>query len=178
MAERGLIGVDKVLANNRELLKKFKRETEEILNKAALETQDVAKGLVPVDTGRLRVSIKVTRPSRLTRDVSTDVDYAGDVEFGTSAHDITPKSGKFLVFRGGPIAQEWSPDSGGGRMLYRSGKTGRAVKSKKRGEMIFAKKVRHPGTSARPYMRPAYDRVGRQLRQAYEQLARRVSGKK
>jgi hypothetical protein len=160
------------------MLKKFKRETEELLNKAALETQDVAKGLVPVDTGRLRASIKVTRPTRLTRDVSTDVDYAGDVEFGTSAHEITPKSGKFLVFRGGPIAQEWSAESGGGNMLYRSGKTGRAVKTKKRGEMIFARKVRHPGTSAQPYMRPAYDRVGRQFRQACEQLARRVSGKK
>jgi HK97 gp10 family phage protein len=178
MAERGLIGVDKVLANNREMLKKFKRETEELLNKAALETQDVAKGLAPVDTGRLRASIKVTRPTRLTRDVSTDVEYAADVEFGTSAHDITPKRGKFLVFRGGPIAQEWSPGGGGGRMLYRSGKTGRAVKSKKRGEMIFARKVRHPGTSAQPYMRPAYDQVGRQFKQAYEQLARRVSGKK
>lgn len=177
MAERGLIGMETVLANNRKLVGQVKKEAEALLNKAALDTQQVAKGLAPVDTGRLRSSVKVTRPSKLTRDVSTDVEYAADVEYGTSAHEITPKSGKFLVFRGGPVAQEWSPDTGGGRHLYRSAKTGRLVKTKKRGAMIFARKVRHPGTSAQPYMRPAYDQVGRQFRLACEQLARRVSGK-
>jgi hypothetical protein len=177
MAEAGIIGLDKFLTSNRAALQAFKKENEAILNKAAVNTMDVAKGLCPRDTSRLANSIKVTRPSTWTRDVSTDVEYGPDVEFGTSPHVITPKNGKFLVFQAGPVAQQWNPDTGGGRMLYKSAKTGRLVKSKKRGAMIFAKKVNHPGTVAQPFMRPAYDQVGRGFRQACEQLARKVSGK-
>lgn len=177
MGRPGLIGMENVLRNHREIIKAFKKEAEEILNKAALDTQKEAKGLTPVDTGRLRSSIRVSKPTRHSRDVSTDVEYAADVEFGTSAHQITPKTGKYLVFRAGAVAQQWSPDSGGGKMLYRSAKTGRLVKSRKRSGMVFARRVNHPGTVAQPYMRPAYDQVGRQFKAACQQLARKASGK-
>lgn len=84
-----------------------------------------AKILCPVDTGRLRASIK-GRPSRTWTlrpqfTVSTNVDYAEMVQNGTRPHIIRPRTKQALKFNIG-------------------------------GQVVFAKVVHHPGTRARPFL--------------------------
>ena len=55
-----------------------------VVNKAALDVQREARVRCPVDTGRLRASIRPRFYSQgLAADVFTDVEYAPFVEFGT-----------------------------------------------------------------------------------------------
>ena len=89
---------------------------------------DRAKQMVPVKSGQLRDSIKVSTRSKRGR-VSATVRaggkkafYAHMVEFGTARHFIKPRKRKSLFFAG--IAREV---------------------------------VDHPGASPKPFMRPALD---------------------
>ncbi len=59
------------------------------------------------------------------------------LEFGTRAHDIRPRKGRALAW----------PANASGRRL-----SGRARTNS--GRMIFARKVRHPGTKAQPFLLP------------------------
>lgn len=84
-----------------------------------------AKILCPVDTGRLRASIRgqanrtwTLRP-RFT--VGTNVDYAEMVHDGTRPHEIRPRTKQALKFTIG-------------------------------GQVVFARVVHHPGTRARPFL--------------------------
>lgn len=92
-----------------------------------------AKILTPVDTGRLRASI---RPSlnlsgnRPSFRVSTNVAYAGYVNDGTRPHDIRPRNARALRFRVG-------------------------------GRTVFARVVHHPGTRPRPFLDRALLEVSR-----------------
>lgn len=62
-----------------------------VVNTAALDTQREARQLCPVDTGRLRASIRPRfYKEGLAADVYTDVDYAPFVEFGTSRMGAQP----------------------------------------------------------------------------------------
>lgn len=84
-----------------------------------------AKILCPVDTGRLRASIR-GRASRTWTlrpqfTVSTNVDYAPMVHDGTRPHTIRPWTKQALKFTIG-------------------------------GQVVFAKVVHHPGTRARPFL--------------------------
>lgn len=89
---------------------------------------DRAKELVPVKSGQLRDSIKVSTRSRRGRVSATvraggnKVFYAHMVEFGTARHFIKPRKRKSLFFAG--LAREV---------------------------------VDHPGASPKPFMRPALD---------------------
>lgn len=84
-----------------------------------------AKILCPVDTGRLRASIKGrasrTWTLRPQYTVSTNVDYASMVQNGTRPHIIRPRTKQALKFNVG-------------------------------GQVVFAKVVHHPGTRARPFL--------------------------
>lgn len=84
-----------------------------------------AKVLAPVNTGRLRASIRIESRRLLTlRSVYTigsDVSYAGYVHDGTRPHTIRPKRAQALRFVIG-------------------------------GRVVFAKVVHHPGTRARPFL--------------------------
>jgi hypothetical protein len=84
-----------------------------------------AKILAPVDTGRLRASIRVERRSilgfRNRWTIGSDVDYAPMVHDGTRPHIIRPKNAKALRFR-------------------------------VNGRVVYARVVRHPGTRARPFL--------------------------
>lgn len=84
-----------------------------------------AKILCPVDTGRLRASIR-GRASRTWTlrpqfTVSSNVDYASMVHDGTRPHTIRPRTKQALKFTVG-------------------------------GQVVFAKVVHHPGTRARPFL--------------------------
>jgi hypothetical protein len=84
-----------------------------------------AKILCPVDTGRLRASIRGqarrTWTLRPMFTVGTNVDYAVMVHDGTRPHIIRPRSKQALKFTIG-------------------------------GQVVFAKVVHHPGTRAKPFL--------------------------
>ncbi len=89
---------------------------------------DEAKRNVPIQSGDLRNSIRLSTKSRRGR-VSATVKagnkkawYYRFVEFGTAAHEIKPKNAKSLFVAG-----------------------------------IFSELVNHPGARAKPFMRPAFD---------------------
>ncbi|HEX6518279.1 MAG TPA: HK97 gp10 family phage protein [Nocardioidaceae bacterium] len=93
-----------------------------------------AKILAPVDTGRLRASIRVERRSffglRQRWTVGSDVEYAPMVNDGTRPHVIRPRRAKALRFKVG-------------------------------GRTVYAAVVRHPGTRARPFLDRALQEVAR-----------------
>jgi HK97 gp10 family phage protein len=80
--------------------KRLKRAFDELaiesfddLQRLAIDVQNRARQLCPVDTGRLRASIQ-HRPGRDARgpfvDVGTNVNYAAYVEYGTRFHRPQP----------------------------------------------------------------------------------------
>ena len=75
--------IDKALGKF-ELFGKQKRDRiETVINFHALKIESAAKNRVPVDTGRLRSSIKTEKLGELGREVYTNVEYAPYIEFGT-----------------------------------------------------------------------------------------------
>ncbi|MEU0317215.1 HK97 gp10 family phage protein [Nocardioides sp. NPDC006273] len=101
---------------------------------AARQVVARAKVLAPVDTGRLRASLRVERRSifglRQRWTVGSDVDYAPMVNDGTKPHIIRPKRAKALRFKVG-------------------------------GKTVYAMVVHHPGTRARPFLDRALTDVAR-----------------
>ncbi|MFD3535242.1 HK97 gp10 family phage protein [Streptomyces sp. NPDC058664] len=101
---------------------------------AARQVVARAKVLAPVDTGRLRASIRVERRSilglRQRWTVGSDVEYAPWVNDGTRPHIIRPRRGKALKFKMG-------------------------------GRTVYAAVVHHPGTRARPFLDRALADVAR-----------------
>ncbi|MEU2510166.1 HK97 gp10 family phage protein [Streptomyces sp. NPDC007863] len=101
---------------------------------AARQVVARAKVLAPVDTGRLRASIRVERRSffglRQRWTVGSDVEYAPMVNDGTKPHIIRPKRAQVLRFKVG-------------------------------GRTVFAKVVHHPGTRPRPFLDRALRDVAR-----------------
>lgn len=98
----------------------------------ALVIQEEAKRLVPVKSGALRESIRVSvrairgkvfatirAGSNKGKDAAF---YAHFVEFGTAAHEERPQGAKSLFFAG-----------------------------------VFSEVVKHPGATPKPFMRPALD---------------------
>lgn len=84
-----------------------------------------AKVLAPVDTGRLRASIRGearrTWTLRPQFTVGSDVEYAGFVNDGTRPHQIRPVNASVLRFR---VGSRW----------------------------VYARVVNHPGTRPRPFL--------------------------
>lgn len=101
---------------------------------AARQVVNRAKILAPVDTGRLRASIRVERRRTLALrqiwTVGSDVEYAPMVHDGTRPHIIRPRRAQALRFRVG-------------------------------GRVVYARVVHHPGTRARPFLDRALREVAR-----------------
>lgn len=95
------------------------------LETAARQVMNRAKVLAPVDTGRLRASIRIearrTFTLRSVYTIGSDVEYADMVHGGTRPHIIRPKTKQVLRFKVG-------------------------------GRTVFARVVHHPGTKARPFL--------------------------
>lgn len=66
------------------------------------------------------------------------------LEFGTKPHTIVPRYGRVLA---------WAPDARNRRL------SGAPRKGTKRGDLVFARRVNHPGTKPYPFMVPAADRA-------------------
>lgn len=66
-----------------------------------------AQHLVPKRTGRLRDSLRAEVHNKVLRVGSLDVNYATDVEMGTSAHVIKPRFKRALYWEGAdhPVAK-------------------------------------------------------------------------
>jgi HK97 gp10 family phage protein len=70
---------------------KIRAEVIAAVQETATEVAGTAKELAPVDTGRLRSSIRQQLLNfGLSAEVSTDVEYAAFVEFGTARRAATP----------------------------------------------------------------------------------------
>jgi len=87
----------------------------------------------PVDTGRLRNSLKVIPTNRGL--LISGVEYLKYVLWGTPPHIIKPKNKKSLRFE--------------------VGKKERLSGKKKGKNIVFAKEVRHPGTRPNPFVQIA-----------------------
>lgn len=84
-----VLGGDKLEAALRQLATQAPEIAGRILDDAALRVERDAKLACPVDTGRLRASIQVGGDG-LERTVSTNVEYAPHVEFGTRRRSAKP----------------------------------------------------------------------------------------
>ena len=71
----------------------MKKKAEFLINASALKIESDAKSRVPVDTGRLRSSLKTEKFGGIGRRVFTNVEYAPYVEFGTKSRVETTISG-------------------------------------------------------------------------------------
>jgi HK97 gp10 family phage protein len=112
-------------------------EIEAALRTTALQVEADAKENAPVDTGTLRNSIKsIPAPEDRAFIVGTGVSYADKVEFGTDPHIITPNNDEPLRFK--------TED----------------------GEFVSTYRVKHPGTPAQPFLRPAVRENESELRQS------------
>lgn len=104
------------------------------LTEAGRRVVNRAKILAPVDTGRLRASIRMDPPRLFTLrpsvTIGSDVEYAGFVNDGTRPHIIRPKNKQVLRFVVG-------------------------------GRVVYAKVVHHPGTRPRPFLDRALREVAR-----------------
>jgi hypothetical protein len=102
------------------------------LREASRQVVNRAKVLAPVDTGRLRASIKADPPRifslRGSVKVGSNVEYAAMVNDGTRPHVIKAVNAKALRFKVG-------------------------------GRTVFARLVHHPGTRARPFLDRALQEV-------------------
>lgn len=146
-------------------LTRFKggRELQEALNKLPAQIErnivrsgirqganvirDAARENVPVDSGDLKKSIRVSTRSRRGQVRATvtagggDAFYAHMVEFGTKPHDIKARKGGVLSFGG-----------------------------------IFAKSIKHPGQAPQPFMRKAIDEnTDKAIRAVGEQIRKRLT---
>lgn len=98
------------------------------------------KLLVPRRTGNLGRSIHIGAVTPTYAETVASADYAAYVELGTKPHDIRPRNAKVLAF----------PAAGQATLSGRTRSSGR---------VIFAKRVRHPGTRAQPFMVPGAKRA-------------------
>lgn len=115
------------------IIDEIKEALKRAIPKIARRLENALKLRAPVDKGRLRSSIKVF-VSETGLSVFM-VDYAKFVEFGTPPHVIKPKNKEALKFEKD-------------RKTRLSEKKGL-----KKSDVVFSKKVLHPGTRPNPFIR-------------------------
>ena len=90
----GLIGAEfdggeLVLSALQNATEELQAKVNELIQEAGINTEADAKQACPVDTGRLRASIKYT-PGEMECTVYTNVEYAAFVEWGTVHQQAQP----------------------------------------------------------------------------------------
>lgn len=128
-----------------QLLSRFQaiQPSPKLMRNLALQAVREQKLMAPVKTGNLRRSIMVGAVTDTYAETRATANYAAAVELGTKPHVIRPRNKKALRFATGNARLSGSPRSGG--------------------PVIFAKKVNHPGTKAKPYMVPGATKAVREL---------------
>lgn len=123
--------------------------TRQVLGRFGLLAVQHAKERVSRRTGNLDRTIRVAEVDEQRQSVrivaggTRQVGYARYVEFGTRPHVILPRRAKVLAW-------------GGARRLSGSLRRGASATS-------FARRVNHPGTRARPYLRPGAEQALREV---------------
>lgn len=154
MAE-GLRGAD-------DLMRRFEalrsgKASRQVLGQFGLLAVQRAKERVPRKTGNLDRTIRVSEVDEQRQSVRVSaggtraVGYAYLVEHGTRPHVITPKPGR-RGRNGRPAALAW----GGPRRLSGSLRSGARPTN-------FARRVNHPGTRAKPFLRPGAEQALRDV---------------
>jgi hypothetical protein len=118
-----------------QLLSRFNaiKPNERLMRDLALSAVREQKIEVPRRTGNLGRSIRIGRVTPKEAQTIAAASYALYVHEGTKAHDIRPRNAKALAF----------PAAGSATL---------AGRVRKGGKVRFAKRVRHPGTKANPFM--------------------------
>lgn len=100
---------------------------------------ELARRYAPRDTGELAASVAhYTGPNYSS--VKAEAPHAAYVEFGTWSHNIlAPKTGTYTI----------RPKRPGGVLRFRG----------RDGNIVFTKKVEHPGIKAQPFMARAHQEV-------------------
>lgn len=98
------------------------------LDRGAIYIQSRAREGAPVDTGRLRNSIGIDKPSDRMRHIGANTEYAEYVEKGTGAHFPPPSA-----LQGWALRHGFGADGG----------------------FMVARAISRSGTKPQPYMRPA-----------------------
>lgn len=118
-------------------------QTELLMRDITIHGVREAKLLVPIKTANLQRTIRPGDVSRSRAEIraggTRQVGYAAAVELGTRAHVIRPRKAKVLAW-------------GGSRRLSGSLRSGSKPTH-------FARSVRHPGTRAKPYLRPGLQKA-------------------
>ena len=107
-----------------------------LMRNLALASIREQKIMVPRKTGNLGRSIVIGAVTPTRAETKATASYAAYVERGTKPHIIKPRVKKVLRF----------PASGGDARLSGSVRSG--------GNVRFARRVKHPGTKAQPFMLP------------------------
>lgn len=94
------------------------------------------------DTGRLKQSLTIRRPSAQTRQVGTETGYGLYIEFGRPPGSMPPKE----------AIDRWAR-----RKLKLS------PKDAARASFFIRKKIMREGTKAKPFLRPAFERTKKRL---------------
>lgn len=147
MTDDGLKGADDLMARFEAL--RDGTASRAVLGRFGLLAVQRAQERVPRKTGNLFRTIRVAEVDeqqqrvRVTAGGTRDVGYAADVEFGTRPHVIVPRTRKALAW-------------GGARRL--SGSLRKGAKPTN-----FARRVNHPGTRPRPYLRPGAEQALREV---------------
>lgn len=117
-------------------------DTRQLLGQLGLLAVQYAKEIVPRKTGNLGRTIRLGQvtdsDAQILAGGQEGVGYAQVVELGSRPHVIVPRRRKALAW-------------GKSRRLSGSARAG--------SDMIFAKRVNHPGTRAQPYLKPAAERA-------------------
>ena len=111
-----------------------------------------ARLAAPKKTGDLQNSIQPGAISNTQAEIIAHANYAGDVEFGTRPHEITPNAKKALAFASQGITTQ---RFGGGAILkFQLSGLLTAASQRRYGNAAFVvvKSVHHPGTRANPFM--------------------------
>lgn len=108
------------------------KAAEDLIRETAMQVQALAIAKVPRRTGKLAASINITWVSKTEAIIGPSLPYGLYVEFGTGSRGEFPGKPYEILPKVKPF------------LVF-----------KVNGKTIMAKKVRHPGIKAEPFMRPA-----------------------
>ncbi len=132
----------------------------DMLRDVGLHAVREAKILVPRKTGNLGRTIRIGSLTDNHVEVkaggSRNVGYAAAVEFGSKAHVIVPKTKSALFF---PSQKATTERFGAGSTLgfTKAGRlNARSLRKFGGGAFVHARRVKHPGTQAKPFLIPGF----------------------